>query len=141
MRCLALTALFVLSSLVMAAPIPKSLKIKKKSYDYDGYWELTGQNLNGKVSPLTLGRYWLIEKDKFYYSMQEMQITPTGNAGRIVTPDESIPSKKLYNDNTRCLLEIDGDQLIWIFANDKADPLDNCEPASQRVIYYFKRAK
>ena len=141
MRCLALTAVFVLCSFSMAAPIPKSLKIKKKSYDFDGYWELTGQNTNGKVSPLSLGTYWFIEKDKFYYSLKEMQATPTGSSGKITTPDESQPGLKIYNSNTRCLLDIENDQLTWIFANDKADPLDNCDPAPQRVIYYFKRAK
>jgi hypothetical protein len=141
MRCLALTALFVLGCLAMGAPIPKSLKIKKKNFDYDGYWELTGQNMNGKVSPLTLGKYWKIDKDKFYYSIKDMESIPSGNAGKITTPDESQPTLKMYNDNTRCLLDIDDDQLTWIFANDKADPLDNCDPAPQRVIYYFKRAK
>lgn len=141
MRCLALTAVFVLCSFAMAAPIPKSLKIKKKSYDFDGYWELTGQNMNGKVTPLSLGTYWLIEKDKFYYSLKELQIAPNTNSGKLVTPDDSQPQLKLYNDNTRCLLDIENDQLTWIFANDKADPLDNCDPAPQRVIYYFKRAK
>jgi hypothetical protein len=124
-----------------AAPIPKALKAQRKSYDYEGYWEVIAENINGKPSPVSNGKYWMIEKDKFHYSLKEMEIGNTGNSGKLTTPDETQPQMKLYDGRTRCRLEIENDQLTWIFANDKADPLDCIDPAPQRVIYYFKRVK
>jgi hypothetical protein len=140
MRTMLLLALMAFTGLAGAAPIPKALK-KQKNLSFDGYWELQSENFNGKAQgAMSTGKYWMVEKDKFYYSLKSMEIGQGSASGTLKTPDEEKPWIKIYSTNTKCRLEIEGDQLTWVFANDQNDPLENVEPGPQRVIYYFKRA-
>ncbi len=132
-------AFITFALMLVAAPIPKSLKKSKKN-DYEGIWEVNGSNTDGKPSSTAgAGKFWRIETDKFYYAMSTPEAT--GTSGTLSTPDENHQELKLYNGSTRCLLEIDGDQLTWVFASDKNDPLDTATPAHNRVIYTFTRNK
>ena len=140
MRSMALPTLLIVATAVSAAPIPKSLKVKHSQLDFEGYWEQTGSNSNGQVGTVSHGKYWKIEKDKFYYNLGQMEIVQSSNNGPLSTPDDRQPQIKLYND-TRCRLEIVDDDLTWVFANDKSDRLENCDVGPRRVIYYFKRVK
>jgi hypothetical protein len=140
MRVLMLLAFVVFTGVAVGAPIPKTLK-KKRNYDFDGYWEVVGENINGKPSPISNGKYWMIDKDKFYYNLKTTEINGNSNSGTIKTPDEDKPWFKIYSTTTPCRLEIEGEDLTWVFANEPKDPLENCDPGPQRVIYYFKRAK
>jgi hypothetical protein len=136
----AFIALLIFAVCAVAAPIPKFLKKRLGNTDYEGYWEQTGSNSDGKEGGITHGRFWKIENDKFYYNLKDMDLPQSSNKGPLSTPDENVPQIKLFND-TRCRLEINDDVLTWVFGNNKADPLDNCDPAAQRIIYYFKRVK
>ena len=131
-------ALLALALTVVAAPIPKSLKKLNKNYDFDGIWEQVGSNVNGAAGNITHGKYWKIDKDKFYYSMANLEAQ--GNLGTMTTPDESQPQYKNYS-SSRLMLEIDGDTLKWIFTSTKEDKLETCEPGPGRSFYTFKRVK
>ena len=141
MRCLlGFFSLIMLVPVAETAPIPKSLKVKK-SYNFDGVWEQIGSNVNGKEGAITHGKYWKLDKDTFYYSMPTTEPKDGGSKSSISTPDETQPQYKNYS-SSRCLLELeDEDTLKWIFANDKNDKLEQCEPGPQRSLYTFKRVK
>jgi hypothetical protein len=141
MRCLlGLFSLILLSPFAETAPIPKSLKAKK-SYSFDGIWEQVGSNVNGQDGQMTHRKYWKLEKDTFWYSMPTTDPKDGGSKSVITTPDESQPQYKNYT-SSRCLLELeDDDTLKWIFANDKNDKLEKCEPGPDRSLYTFKRVK
>lgn len=141
MKTQAMICLLLIAAGTLAAPIPRSLKIKSKNFDFEGYWEVVRENINGAPSANLNGKYWKIEKDKFYYSLKEANTESSGSSGKLETPDESEPQLKVYSKDTRCRLEIDGEQLTWVFANSKTDPLEDCTPGKDRVIYYFKRVK
>jgi hypothetical protein len=139
MKIHAMICLLAIAVCAPAAPIPKSLKKKSKNFDYEGYWEVMRENINGAPSPTSNGKYWKIEKDKFYYLLKETNTESSGSSCKLETPDETEPQLKVYNKDTRCRLEIDQEQLTWVFANSKTDPLEDCTPGKDRVIYYFKR--
>jgi hypothetical protein len=135
-----LLLLFAATGAVVAAPIPKALKKKQNNLDFEGYWEQTGSNSNGKDGGITHGKYWKVESDKFYYSLAAPEAPQGSSKGALTTPDESKPNIKDYS-NSRCRLEINDDVLSWVFANDKGDPLEDCAPGPRRIIYYFKRVE
>ncbi len=137
---LAIFVSFLFAAVVNAAPIPKALKKQTSRFDYEGFWEQTSSNINGKEGNVTHGKYWKIEGDYFYYSLKDTEVLNVSNKGPLITPDQSEPEIKLYNQ-TRCRLEIEGDTLKWVFGNDKTDKLENCEPSPKRIIYSFKRVQ
>ena len=140
MKTQAMICLLLVATCTLAAPIPKALKAKSVDTGYEGYWEQTGSNANLKEGGITHGKYWKIEADRFYYDLKELETTQNSHKGPLGTPDESNPQIKLYNE-TRCRLEIHDDVLTWVFGNSKTDPLEDCTPGKDRVIYYFKRVK
>ncbi len=136
-----LLCLLLLSSLaliVIAAPIPKQLKQINKNYNFDGIWEQTGSNVSGKEGGLSHGKYWKLEKDKFWYMMPDT--STLANESKISTPDESRQQYKDYSSN-RCVLELeDDDTLKWLFTINGDKP-EKCEPGPGRSLYTFKRVK
>ena len=139
MKHVAIIMLLVAGS-VAAAPIPKALKAKSVDTGYEGYWEQTGSNANLKEGGITHGKYWKIEADRFYYSLSDAAVPQAHSFSMLNTPDESQPEIKLYNGNLN-RLEIHDDVLTWVFGTSKTVPPVSCEPAANRVIYYFKRVK
>ena len=140
MKTQAMICLLLVATCTLAAPIPKALKAKSVDTGYEGYWEQTGSNSNLKEGGITHGKYWKIEAERFYYNLKELETTQNSNKGPLGTPDESNPQIKLYNE-IRCRLEIHDDVLTWVYGNSKTDPLEDCTPGKDRVIYYFKRVK
>jgi hypothetical protein len=134
---LGLSSILMMVSWASTAPIPKSLKAKK-NYNFDGVWEQTGSNVNGQEGGLSHGKYWKLEKDKFWYLMPDT--STLANESKITTPDESQPQYKDYSSN-RCVLElVDEDTLKWLFTT-KGDRPETCEPGPGRSLYTFKRVK
>ena len=140
MKTQAMICLLLVATCTLAAPIPKALKAKSVDTGYEGYWEQTGSNANLKEGGITHGKYWKIEADRFYYGLSDAAVPQAHSLSVLNTPDESQPEIKLYNGNLN-RLEIHDDVLTWVFGTSKTVPPVSCEPAANRVIYYFKRVK
>jgi hypothetical protein len=139
MRTILAILVLMVGGFADAAPIPKALK-KLRNSDYEGVWELTGYNYDGSDRALTNGNFWEIKDGKLYYGMPSVDVHKQGSEGDLKTPDESKPQYKHYG-GSMCLLELNGDELKWIFCQETSETLTTCEPGKARHLYTFKRAK
>jgi hypothetical protein len=134
----ALLALLFIAPVVVAAPVPRSLK---RSIAPDGTWRLVEFWSNGqKGSVQGMTPVWVLEGEVFY-------VGPKGesNYWQLSTPDPAKPNVRRFahgrtaTSTYPAMVEADGDTLKFCYGFDSNTDIPECAPLRNVHYYVFTR--
>jgi len=143
---LAISFLLIVASFAAAAPIPKSMKKSRRSFD--GRWELVEMSYDGQNLNSSSKQYWDIEGTKLSIayggqvsSGQNYSWQKPDNS-----PDEAIDWRIEYTNQAaqpyvyRGLAALEGDTMIFCFpTNNNAERPPDVTAGKGRYVYTFKK--